>query len=219
MKNHGTRIIIYNLWEDDEGMLELDFDTDPHVCVFIAVYIHRLWWSWTTQKLLYRYNWHMVLLQDIQLRGVNRDEKNIKMASEFPNSRHFLTYRHSLRVKIFYWRCFIFYNLVWFSLRPLSLRWFLKDWNRETRWWLGIKRLILNDYESYLKLAAFVFFCPQSYVSILYLRVPPEFRIILRGRDVEHHNLVNDMMQTEKITYRPKEAADGSPSPSNVCFS
>uniref|UniRef100_A0A1J3FGT1 MORC family CW-type zinc finger protein 4 n=2 Tax=Noccaea caerulescens TaxID=107243 RepID=A0A1J3FGT1_NOCCA len=119
MKNHGTRIIIYNLWEDDEGMLELDFDTDPH---------------------------------DIQLRGVNRDEKNIQMASQFPNSRHFLTYKHSLR----------------------------------------------------------------SYVSILYLRVPPEFRIILRGRDVEHHNLVNDMMQTEKITYRPKEAADGSPSPSNM---
>ncbi|CAA7052699.1 unnamed protein product [Microthlaspi erraticum] len=119
MKNHGTRIIIYNLWEDDEGMLELDFDTDPH---------------------------------DIQLRGVNRDEKNIKMASQFPNSRHFLTYRHSLR----------------------------------------------------------------SYVSILYLRVPPEFRIILRGRDVEHHNLVNDMMQADKITYRPKEAADGSANPSNM---
>lgn len=73
----------------------------------------------------------------------------------------------------------------------------------------------MNPIESWQHL----FFVPQSYVSILYLRVPPEFRIILRGRDVEHHNLVNDMMQTEKITYRPKEAADGSPSPSNVCFS
>lgn len=31
MKDHGTRIIIYNLWEDDQGMLELDFDTDKHV--------------------------------------------------------------------------------------------------------------------------------------------------------------------------------------------
>jgi hypothetical protein len=38
MKKHGTRIIIYNLWEDDEGMLELDFDTDPHVYVFISGY-------------------------------------------------------------------------------------------------------------------------------------------------------------------------------------
>ncbi|ESQ54815.1 hypothetical protein EUTSA_v10024553mg [Eutrema salsugineum] len=111
MNDRGTRIIIYNLWEDDQGMLELDFDADP---------------------------------EDIQLRGVNRDEKNIKMASQFPNSRHFLTFKHSLR----------------------------------------------------------------SYVSILYLRIPPSFRIILRGRDVEHHNVVNDMMQTEQITYRPQYGAD-----------
>ncbi|CAE6233289.1 unnamed protein product [Arabidopsis arenosa] len=119
VKKHGTRIIIYNLWEDDQGMLELDFDTDPH---------------------------------DIQLRGVNRDEKNIDMASQFPNSRHYLTYKHSLR----------------------------------------------------------------SYASILYLKIPREFRIILRGKDVEHHNIVNDMMQTEKITYRPKEGADGCAKYSNL---
>lgn len=31
LKDHGTRIIIFNLWEDDEGQLELDLDTDPHV--------------------------------------------------------------------------------------------------------------------------------------------------------------------------------------------
>ncbi|CAL9226750.1 unnamed protein product [Arabidopsis halleri] len=112
MKDRGTRIIIYNLWEDDQGMLELDFDADPY---------------------------------DIQLRGVNREEKNIKMASQFPNSRHFLTYKHSLR----------------------------------------------------------------SYVSILYLRIPPGFRIILRGKDVEHHSVVNDMMQTEQITYRPQSESYG----------
>ncbi|CAN8302408.1 unnamed protein product [Cochlearia groenlandica] len=112
MKDQGTRIIIYNLWEDDQGMLELDFDTDQN---------------------------------DIQLRGVNRDEKNIEMASQYPNSRHFLTYKHSLR----------------------------------------------------------------SYVSILYLRVPADFRIILRGRDVEHHNVVNDMMQTNQVSYRPKDGAEG----------
>ncbi|XP_010482378.1 PREDICTED: protein MICRORCHIDIA 4-like isoform X2 [Camelina sativa] len=119
VKNHGTRIIIYNLWEDDQGMLELDFDTDPH---------------------------------DIQLRGVNRDEKNIDMASRFPNSRHFLTYKHSLR----------------------------------------------------------------SYASILYLKIANGFRIILRGKDVEYHNIVNDMMHTEKITYRPKEGADGCAKYSNL---
>ncbi|KAL5791544.1 hypothetical protein ACOSP7_000138 [Xanthoceras sorbifolium] len=114
MKDHGTRVIIYNLWEDDQGQLELDFDTDKH---------------------------------DIQLRGVNRDEKNIQMAREYPNSRHFLTYRHSLR----------------------------------------------------------------SYASILYLRLPPSFRIILRGKDVEHHNIVNDMMLSQEITYRPHPGADGVP--------
>ncbi|XP_018476644.1 protein MICRORCHIDIA 4 isoform X2 [Raphanus sativus] len=119
MKQHGTRIIIYNLWEDDQGRLELDFDTDPH---------------------------------DIQLRGVNRDEKSISMATQYPNSRHFLTYKHSLR----------------------------------------------------------------SYVSILYLRVPPEFRIILRGRDVEHHNIVNDMMHTDQITYRPKEGPGGQSNFANM---
>ncbi|XP_065874642.1 protein MICRORCHIDIA 7-like [Euphorbia lathyris] len=64
LETQGTRIIIYNLWEDDEDNLELDFDADPY---------------------------------DIQIRGSNRDEKMIKMAKQFPSSRHFLTYKHSLR--------------------------------------------------------------------------------------------------------------------------
>ncbi|KAL9272646.1 MICRORCHIDIA 4-like protein [Drosera capensis] len=113
MQQHGTRVIIYNLWEDDQGLLELDFDSDPF---------------------------------DIQIRGVNREEKDIEMAQKYPNSRHFLTYRHSLR----------------------------------------------------------------SYVSILYLRLPPTFRIILRGKDIEHHNIVNDMMMSTKITYRPQSGAENT---------
>ncbi|RDY07141.1 Protein MICRORCHIDIA 4, partial [Mucuna pruriens] len=119
VKDHGTRVIIYNLWEDDQGQLELDFDGDPH---------------------------------DIQIRGVNRDEKNIQMAKEFPNSRHFLTYRHSLR----------------------------------------------------------------SYASILYLRLPSGFRIILRGKDILHHNIVNDMMMSQEVTYRPQTGVDGLPKDSNM---
>ncbi|KAL0004645.1 hypothetical protein SO802_012206 [Lithocarpus litseifolius] len=120
LKDHGTRIIIYNLWEDDEGQLELDLDTDPH---------------------------------DIQLRGVNRDEKNIQMSEQYPNSRHFLTYRHSLR----------------------------------------------------------------SYASILYLKLPPNFKIILRGKDVQHHNIVNDMMLAEEVTYKPVAVnlPEGIPKDSN----
>ncbi|XP_058195614.1 protein MICRORCHIDIA 7-like isoform X2 [Rhododendron vialii] len=119
MKDHGTRIIIYNLWEDDQGQLELDFDTDPY---------------------------------DIQIRGVNRDENKILMAKRYPNSKHFLTYRHSLR----------------------------------------------------------------SYASILYLRIPPRFRIILRGKDVVHHNIVNDMMQIKEMTYRPQHVTDGVPNDSQI---
>ncbi|XP_058194830.1 protein MICRORCHIDIA 7-like isoform X2 [Rhododendron vialii] len=119
LKDRGTRIIIYNLWEDDEGQLELDFDVDP---------------------------------SDIQIRGVNRDEKKIEMAKDYPNSKHFLTYRHSLR----------------------------------------------------------------SYASILYLRIPPGFRIILRGKDIDHHNLVNDLMFTKAITYRPVAIADGMPKDPNT---
>lgn len=40
----------------------------------------------------------MFILQDIQIRGVNRDQNKIQKANQFPNSRHFFTYRHSLRV-------------------------------------------------------------------------------------------------------------------------
>ncbi|KAF3787229.1 MICRORCHIDIA 7 protein [Nymphaea thermarum] len=111
LQDQGTRIVIYNLWEDDLGELELDSDTDQY---------------------------------DIQLRGVNRDKKKINMSQKFPNSRHFLTYRHSLR----------------------------------------------------------------SYASIIYLRLPEDFRMILRGKDVEHHNIVNDMMLTQEITYRPLAGGD-----------
>lgn len=49
----------------------------------------------------------------------------------------------------------------------------------------------------------------QSYASILYLRVPGNFRIILRGKDVAHHNIVNDMMYSQEVTYRPQPSAEG----------
>ncbi|XP_074369229.1 protein MICRORCHIDIA 7-like [Apium graveolens] len=111
MKDQGTRVVIFNLWQDDTGELELDFDADKH---------------------------------DIQIKGANRDEKKIEMAKNYPNSRHFLTYSHSLR----------------------------------------------------------------SYAAILYLRVPPCFRIILRGRDVDHHNIVNDMMYKQEHIYRPARVTD-----------
>lgn len=106
IRHQGTRIIVYNLWENDEGELELDLETDPH---------------------------------DIQVRGVNRDPKHIAMAERLPNSKHFLTYRHSLR----------------------------------------------------------------SYASILYLQLPKTFKMILRGMEIRHHCLINDLMIIQRHTYRP----------------
>lgn len=40
MKDQGTRIIIYNLWEDDQGQLELDFVFDQHVCLLWSSFIN-----------------------------------------------------------------------------------------------------------------------------------------------------------------------------------
>lgn len=33
--------------------------------------------------------------------------------------------------------------------------------------------------------------------------------MILRGKDIEHHNIVNDMMLSQEVTYRPQPGADG----------
>ena len=63
-----------------------------------------------------------------------------------------------------------------------------------------------NSFSSYM----------QSYASILYLRLPHVFRMILRGEDIEHHNLVNDMMLKDTVSYRPQPGADGLPKNPNV---
>lgn len=44
----------------------------------------------------------------------------------------------------------------------------------------------------------------QSYAAILYYRNPPGFRIILRGQDVRHHNLAEDLMYTQELSYKPQ---------------
>ncbi|KAL8520227.1 hypothetical protein ACS0TY_010949 [Phlomoides rotata] len=111
LKEQGTRIIIYNLWEDEEGSPELDFDTD---------------------KL------------DIQIRGDNKDQKKIDLAKKYPSCSHFLTYRHSLR----------------------------------------------------------------TYASILYRRIPVGFRIMLRGKDVDHYNMADDLIHSNELMYKPAAYAD-----------
>ena len=106
------------------------------------------------------------------------------MAKEYPNSRHFLTYQHSLRV----------------------VRSSLNDW--------------LNSYILDFFTIIWIHF-GQSYASILYLQLPENFRIILRGKDVEHHKIVDDMIPelVHEITYRPKHLTEGVAKNLNVsCF-
>uniref|UniRef100_A0A5B6Z0S5 Morc S5 domain-containing protein n=1 Tax=Davidia involucrata TaxID=16924 RepID=A0A5B6Z0S5_DAVIN len=103
---HGTQIIIYNLWLNDEGDMELDFDFDA---------------------------------EDIR---INADPKLIQ------------TGHHP---------------------KPVC------------------DQHIANLYHYSLRV----------YSSILYLRLPQSFKIILRGRVVEHHNIANDLKFPEFILYRP----------------
>ncbi|XP_057830085.1 protein MICRORCHIDIA 2 isoform X1 [Cryptomeria japonica] len=107
---HGTKVIIYNLWLNDDGILELDFDTDK---------------------------------EDIKLRGGSK-LCNIK------NSHWELLQSH------------ISYRLS-YSLR--------------------------------------------AYASILYLRMPSNFKIFLRGVLVEHHSIANDLKFSKVVTYKPQLGA------------
>ncbi|PIA55935.1 hypothetical protein AQUCO_00700329v1 [Aquilegia coerulea] len=104
---HGTKIIVYNLWLNDDGLLELDFDHDE---------------------------------EDIRLRDeVNRD-KSLKKRDRLLESHISYQIRFSLR----------------------------------------------------------------AYVSILYLRKFKDFNIILRGKPVLQHHIVDDLKYLEQITYRPQ---------------
>ncbi|KAA8530215.1 hypothetical protein F0562_004924 [Nyssa sinensis] len=104
---HGTKIVIYNLWLNDEGDMELDFDFDA---------------------------------EDIR---INADPKLIR------------TGHHP---------------------KPV------------------FDKHIANLYHYSLRV----------YSSILYLRLPQSFKIILRGRVVEHHNIANDLKFPEFILYKPQ---------------
>ncbi|OIV98199.1 hypothetical protein TanjilG_28712 [Lupinus angustifolius] len=105
--SHGTKVIIYNLWFNDDGNSELDFDTDP---------------------------------EDIRIAG------DIKKVEARP---------------------------AWKALNEQHIA------NR--------LRYSLRDY-----------------MSILYLRLPEAFRIILRGKDVIPHNIADDLKYTEYIIYKPQ---------------
>ncbi|GAA0145974.1 hypothetical protein LIER_36232 [Lithospermum erythrorhizon] len=104
--SHGTRIIIFNLWCNDDGHMELDFDSDP---------------------------------EDILVCGYKTEmEKSCPRMLE--SSQHLA-------------------NRLQYSLR--------------------------------------------AYLSILYLRIPNEFSMLLRGKVIEYHNIANDLKYPEFILYRP----------------
>ncbi|KAL0357726.1 UNVERIFIED_CONTAM: protein MICRORCHIDIA 7 [Sesamum calycinum] len=56
----------------------------------------------------------------------------------------------------------------------------------------------------------------HSYTSILYRRIPPGFRIILRGKDVDHHNIADDLIHTKELVYKPAASADAAAKDPNV---
>ncbi|KAJ1283887.1 hypothetical protein BS78_03G161500 [Paspalum vaginatum] len=115
MGEHGTKIIVFNLWLNDDGDMELDFNSDK---------------------------------KDIIITGAQK-----KMKTNKPEKIAMQNYV-STRLR--------------YSLR--------------------------------------------AYASILYLHLPDTFRIILRGRDVEPHNIVNDLMYRECVLYKPQIAGLIEPS-------
>ncbi|CAI9777307.1 unnamed protein product [Fraxinus pennsylvanica] len=48
------------------------------------------------------------------------------------------------------------------------------------------------------------------------IRIPPSFRIVLRGKDIEHHNIVNDMMMSQEVAYHLQPGTDGVPKDANM---
>lgn len=105
--SRGTKIIVYNLWLNDDGELELDFDSNK---------------------------------KDIQLRGGPKPSKSDSLQKQFTSQHISNRLRYSLR----------------------------------------------------------------AYSSILYLRMPERFQIILRGELVQHLSIAADLKFPEHILYKPQ---------------
>ncbi|KAK1297803.1 hypothetical protein QJS10_CPB14g00087 [Acorus calamus] len=112
---HGTKVIIYNLWHNDDGDMELDFDSD---------------------------------IEDILINVTPSLTKTKSIRKALKEQHIGNQYRHSLRV----------------------------------------------------------------YSSILYKHLPVDFRIVLRGCTVEHHDLTKDLKFREYILYKPQIGKVEAPS-------
>lgn len=103
--SHGTRVVIYNLWQDEDGNMELDFESDPEdICI-----------TW--------------------------DGKGLKEGSRKSVSEQHIA------------------NRLRYSLR--------------------------------------------AYLSVLYLKLPDTFSMLLRGKVIVYHNIATDLKHTEYIVYKP----------------
>ncbi|WRX20107.1 Morc [Theobroma cacao] len=105
--HHGTKIVIYNLWLNNDGDMELDFDSDP---------------------------------KDIRIHG----HPKICLGGDSTKQ--------------------------------------------------SFDQHVANRYHYSLR----------AYLSILYLRLPSRFNVILRGQFVKHHNIADDLMYREFIVYKPQ---------------
>ncbi|KAI7725957.1 hypothetical protein M8C21_000920 [Ambrosia artemisiifolia] len=108
--SHGTKIIVYNLWLDEDRCMELDFDSDP---------------------------------EDICITRIAPSSK-LKNAFSQATSEHLA-------------------NRLRYSLR--------------------------------------------AYLSVLYLKLPETFAMVLRGKVVLYHNVATDLKYTEFIMYKPLEGS------------
>ncbi|KVI06309.1 protein MICRORCHIDIA 6-like isoform X1 [Cynara cardunculus var. scolymus] len=107
--SHGTKVVIYNLWLDEDGNMELDFESDPEdICI-----------SWD---------------------GKGKVKEGSRMAASEQHVAKRL--RYSLR----------------------------------------------------------------AYLSVLYLKLPDTFAMVLRGKVVLYHNIATDLKHTEFILYKPHSA-------------
>ncbi|KAK6256443.1 hypothetical protein SCA6_017748 [Theobroma cacao] len=105
--HHGTKIVIYNLWLNNDGDMELDFDSDP---------------------------------KDIRIHG------HPKICPGGDSTKQ------------------------------------------------SFDQHVANRYHYSLR----------AYLSILYLRLPSRFNVILRGQFVKHHNIADDLIYREFIVYKPQ---------------
>ncbi|XP_042376026.1 protein MICRORCHIDIA 6 isoform X1 [Zingiber officinale] len=90
--------------------------------------------------------------------------------------------------------------------------WLNDDGNMELDFQLDAKDIMISEAQRQVQkhkhdskqIANRLRFSLRAYISILYLRIPQNFRIVLRGEVVKPHNIANDLIYRECILYKPQ---------------